>query len=57
MGKMRSVLPGHCVDIDQAKVNLVYQGCGLQGVSGIFPGHAPMGHAVQLVFDDRGQPL
>ena len=55
--KMSPVLPTHRVHIHQPEVDLVYQGSGLQRVAGIFPGHAAVGHAVEFVFNDRGQPF
>ncbi len=48
-----AILPVDRVDVDQAKVDLVDQGCSLQSVTGPLSGHAAVSEAMKLLLDDR----
>jgi hypothetical protein len=55
--EMRSVAPGHATQIDHADINLVHEGCGLEGVADPLARHVPLRSTMQFLVDKRGQLL
>jgi hypothetical protein len=55
--EMRPVLPAHLTDVDQPQVRFVDQRGGLKGVAGPLACHVMPGEAVQLVMDERNEPI
>src|SRR5438128_12094040 len=53
--EMGAILPIDVVCIDQPEIDLMNQGSGLQGLTGLFTCHVAMGQAVQLVVNKGHQ--
>ena len=53
--KMRAVLPAHLVELDQPQIDLVDEGCRLQGMPAILTPHVIARDAAQLGVHCRHQ--